>query len=126
MDIAGAHDRVSPAERGGIIAVGCTADMAINFPLWILAKRTSAGLGWPSMREDAYEQTVADSYMRAHYVSIKKALKRGVFRKSVTWWPAYAKYINEAFREIVVGGAPAEETLTKYKEKLEDEKSAYR
>lgn len=126
---AGEH-HVIGGEVFGIPGASKNAGSALRFIEYIQSKKVQevlvSELGWPSMREDAYEQTVADSYMRAHYVSIKKALKRGVFRKSVTWWPAYAKYINEAFREIVVGGAPVEETLTKYKEKLEDEKSAYR
>lgn len=44
---AEAHERLSSAERGGLVLVGCCADMVINYPVWILAKRWSAGLGSP-------------------------------------------------------------------------------
>ena len=48
MDIGSAHAAVSPSERAAIIAGACSADMAVNFPPWIVAKRASAGLGLPS------------------------------------------------------------------------------
>ena len=35
MDVGDAHARISPVERAGIIAAGCGADMAINFPLCV-------------------------------------------------------------------------------------------
>lgn len=51
MDIGSAHAAVSPSERAAIIAGACSADMAVNFPPWIVAKRASAGLGLPSLSE---------------------------------------------------------------------------
>ena len=46
-----AHTRVTPAERVGIMFGGCCADMLVNYPLWIVAKRLSAGLGLPAVSE---------------------------------------------------------------------------
>jgi trehalose transport system substrate-binding protein len=81
-------------------------------------------LGWPSIRTDAYAEV--QDWQKPYFESVKQALKHGVFRENITWWPVYEKYINEAFREIVMEGAPVEETLNKYKEKLEKEKAAYK
>lgn len=81
-------------------------------------------LGWPSIRTDAYA-SVPD-WQKPHYASIAQALSHGVFRRNVAWWPAYAKYVSEAFRRIVVDQQPVEETLAKYKEKLEQEKALFR
>jgi len=81
-------------------------------------------LGWPSIREDAYAE--ARNWQRPHFKSVKEALRRGVFRKNVTWWPAYKKYVNLAFREIVMQGAGVKQTLDKYKEELEREKRLHR
>ena len=83
-------------------------------------------LGWPSIRQDAYNYEGVDLRMRAHYESIKQAMEHGEFRENVTWWPAYTKYVTEAFKEIVVNGRPVEETLNLYKQKLEEEKALYR
>jgi trehalose transport system substrate-binding protein len=81
-------------------------------------------LGWPSIRTDAYAEV--QDWQKPHFESVKQALKHGVFRENISWWPVYEKYISEAFREIVMEGAPVEETLNKYKEKLEKEKAAYK
>ena len=80
-------------------------------------------LGWPSLREDVYARV--PSWQREPFAAVQEALRHGVFRENVAWWPAYAKYISEAFREIVIEKAPVEETLKIYKEKLEKEKSLY-
>ncbi len=86
----------------------------------ILASR----LSWPSIRTDAYAEV--QDWQKPYFESVKQALKHGVFRENITWWPVYEKYINEAFREIVMEKASVEETLNKYKEKLEKEKAAYK
>lgn len=46
-----AYDRISGAQRVGVVAAACAADMLVNFPLWICAKRISAGLSLPPARE---------------------------------------------------------------------------
>jgi hypothetical protein len=46
-----AHARISQAERAVVIATASAADMLVNFPLWIVAKRASAGVGFPPLNE---------------------------------------------------------------------------
>ena len=48
---AGSRERVSVAERAGIIMTGLSADMVVNYPLWISAKRIAAGLTLPPVGE---------------------------------------------------------------------------
>eukprot|EP00746_Dinoflagellata_sp_MGD_P034073 gnl/MRDRNA2_/MRDRNA2_181332_c0_seq1.p1 gnl/MRDRNA2_/MRDRNA2_181332_c0~~gnl/MRDRNA2_/MRDRNA2_181332_c0_seq1.p1 ORF type:complete len:318 (-),score=44.02 gnl/MRDRNA2_/MRDRNA2_181332_c0_seq1:30-932(-) len=38
-------------KRGVLVGLGSGADIIVNYPLWITAKRLGAGLGWPSLRE---------------------------------------------------------------------------
>ncbi|MBD3264070.1 MAG: extracellular solute-binding protein [Candidatus Omnitrophica bacterium] len=81
-------------------------------------------LGWPSIREDAYAQ-VAD-WQKPHFESVKRALRKGVFRKNVAWWPAYKKYVSRAFQDIVMEGKQVIPTLRHFKKKLEEEKALYK
>jgi len=98
--------------------------LALKFISYMQSKEAQeimvSKLGWPSIREDAYARV--EEWQRPHFESVKQALRNGVFRKQVEWWPAYEKYINTAFREIVFNKAPVKETLDKYKAKLEKEK----
>ncbi|MBU1124658.1 MAG: extracellular solute-binding protein, partial [Candidatus Omnitrophica bacterium] len=80
-------------------------------------------LGWPSIRSDAYAKV--EEWQRPHYESVVEALRHGVFRENVPWWPVYAKYVTEAFREIVIESNPVEPTLRKYKELLNKDRAAY-
>lgn len=101
--------------------------LALNFILFMQTKEVQeilvSKLGWPSIREDAYGQV--EEWQRPYFESVKEALKHGVFRENITWWPVYEKYISEAFREIVIESASVEQTLNKYKKKLEREKYFY-
>jgi trehalose transport system substrate-binding protein len=102
-------------------------EIALRFIRYMQSKEVQeilvARLGWPSIRPDAYAGI--QDWQRDYYRAVADALKYGVFRENVSWWPAYAKYISECFREIVIDRAPVEETLRKYKEKLEKEKLLY-
>lgn len=102
-------------------------DLAFSFITYIESKEVQeilvSKLGWPSIRHDAYAKV--QDWQRPYFESVKKALSVGVFRKQVTWWPTYEKYITEAFREIVFNEAPVEETLDKYRAELQKEKALY-
>ena len=50
MDAA-AYDRLTACERACLVAIASGADMLLNFPLWIAAKRISAGLPLPTRAE---------------------------------------------------------------------------
>jgi len=45
------RSEVDLARRAGIVTIASAADMLLNFPLWIVAKRASAGLPLPTLRE---------------------------------------------------------------------------
>jgi trehalose transport system substrate-binding protein len=92
-------------------------DMAIKFIMFMQSAEAQrilvSELGWPPIREDAYAQV--EDWQKPHFESVKNALKKGVFRKNVSWWPDYEKYVSEAFRQIVFNGADIKKTLNKYK-----------
>jgi len=80
-------------------------------------------LGWPSIRADAYAQV--PEWQRRHFAAVRAALQKGVFRKNVTWWPAYKKYIVRAFNDIVLQGKEVGATLDAAKQQLETDKDLY-
>ena len=45
------RNRLSPEARAVNVAAASGADMVVNFPLWIAAKRLSAGLPLPRLGE---------------------------------------------------------------------------
>lgn len=96
-------------------------ELAFKFIKYLQSKAVQeklvAKLGWPSMRTDAYETVPA--WMKPHFASVNKALRYGVFRRNVSYWDDYVKYINEAFSEIVVHGKPVKKTLDHYHNQLE-------
>ncbi|MGE5308302.1 MAG: ABC transporter substrate-binding protein [Deltaproteobacteria bacterium] len=101
--------------------------LALEFIAYLQSKPVQetlvAKLGWPSIRTDAY--AAVEDWQKPYYESVQAALRQGEFRKNVAWWPAYSRYITDAFREIVMEGAPVEPTLKKYKALLEEEKKRY-
>ncbi|MFC1577246.1 ABC transporter substrate-binding protein, partial [Candidatus Omnitrophota bacterium] len=109
----------------GIPSESRNKDLALKFILYTERKDIQeilvSRLGWPPIRADAY--AAVDEWLKPHFGSVKRALESGVFREQVSWWPAYEKYINEAFKEIVMEGRPVEEVLDKYKAMLEKEKA---
>lgn len=96
-------------------------ELALRFIMYLQSKKIQeklvSKLGWPSIRSDAYG-TVPD-WMKPHFNSVNEALKHGIFRKNITYWNDFMKYINEAFAEIVVRGSPVKKTLDYYHNQLE-------
>jgi len=101
--------------------------MALKFIYFMQSKTVQellvTKLGWPSIRHDAYGQI--PEWLRPYFSSVEKALEHGIFREQVTWWPVWSKYINEAFRSIVMENAPIEKTLKKYKAQFENAKTMW-
>lgn len=46
-----AHSRVTELTRSAVVLAACAIDITINYPLWVYAKRITAGLGRPPLRE---------------------------------------------------------------------------
>jgi trehalose transport system substrate-binding protein len=102
-------------------------ELALKFIFFMQTKEIqemlTSRLGWPSIRQDV--SPGIEPWQAPFFASVKEALRHGAFRKNVLWWPVYEKYITEAFREIVFEARPVEETLNKYKAKLEEERKRY-
>ncbi len=96
-------------------------ELALQFIQYLQSKEVQeklvAKLGWPSIRSDAYGTVPA--WMQPHFQSVNEAFAHGVFRPNVYYWNDFVKYINEAFQEIVVSGAPIKKTLDYYRKQLE-------
>jgi trehalose transport system substrate-binding protein len=96
-------------------------DLAMRFVKYMQSKKVQeilvSKLGWPSIRQDAYGTVPA--WMKPHFKSVNEALKYGIFRKNVSYWNDFVKYINEAFAEIVTRGEPVKRTLDYYHNQLE-------
>jgi trehalose transport system substrate-binding protein len=99
-------------------------DLAIKFIEYMQSRSVQeklvSELSWPSIRTDAYGQVTG--WQKPHFRSVQEALKHGVFRKNVSYWPDFERYINEAFDEIVVHGKPVKKTLDFYHQRLEQAK----
>jgi trehalose transport system substrate-binding protein len=99
--------------------------LAIKFIKYMQSKMVQeklvSKLGWPSIRRDAYG--AVPKWMQPHFLSVNEAMSYGVFRRNVPYWDDYVKYINEAFSEVVMRGAPVEETLNYYHDQLEAAKT---
>ncbi len=112
----------------GIPKNSVNKDLALKFISYMqsqpVQETLTAKLGWPAIRHDAY--TEVEGWQKPYFEAVKEALEAGVFREQVRWWPAYERYINEAFREIVFEKAPVKKTLNKYKPKLEKAKALYK
>lgn len=80
-------------------------------------------LGWPSIREDVYED-IRDG-LKTQFSAVKGALKHGIFRKNVPYWSEFAKLFNEAYIEIIINGKDAKQTLDDYHTRLLKIKKQY-
>ncbi len=67
-------------------------------------------LSWPSIRSDIR--------VPLHFESVKNALKYGIFRKHVSNWADFDRYMNEAFIRIVIRGEPVKKTLDYYSNRI--------
>jgi trehalose transport system substrate-binding protein len=96
-------------------------DLALAFIRYMqtreVQERLVAGLGWPSIRTDAYSRV--PGWMEPPFEAVKEALRHGVFRENVPYWTEFNKLFNEAFIRVVIRGAPVTSTLAEYHEKLE-------
>ena len=64
-------------------------------------------------------------WQQPHFESVQDALRHGVFRANVPWWPAWQRAAVRAYQEIVVNGAAIEPTLARLKQALETDKVRY-
>jgi len=96
-------------------------DLALAFIRYLQTREVQeklvGGLGWPSIRTDAYSRV--PRWMEPPFEAVKESLQYGVFRANVPYWTEFNKLFNEAFIRVVIRGEPVTSTLAEYHEKLE-------
>lgn len=96
-------------------------DLALAFIRYLQTREVQeklvGGLGWPSIRTDAYSRV--PRWMEPPFEAVKESLQYGVFRANVPYWTEFNKLFNEAFIRVVIRGEPVTPTLAEYHEKLE-------
>jgi len=73
-------------------------------------------LSWPSIRTDVY--STVSGWRAPYFRAVKEAMRYGVFRKNVTYWADFERYMNEAFTRIVIKGEPLKQVLDHYAEEM--------
>ncbi|RMF87437.1 MAG: extracellular solute-binding protein [Nitrospinota bacterium] len=96
-------------------------ELAIKFMQYLMSptvqKKLLQHLGWPSFRPHLSAE-VAD-WQRPYYEAVNQALAHAEPRPNVSYWATVEKALNNAFREIVMEGAPVKPTLDRYHQMLE-------
>ncbi|NIQ37710.1 MAG: extracellular solute-binding protein [Proteobacteria bacterium] len=112
----------------GIPAGSPNPSLALAFIRYMQSKKVQenlvAGLGWPSIRTDAYGQV--PDWMRPQFEAVKEALQYGIFRANVPYWTEFNSLFTEAFIKIVINHGPVKATLDEYHEEMETIKKRYR
>ena len=95
-------------------------ELALEFMLFLESKevqeKLAKGLGWPSVRPDAYGEIAG--WQRPYFESVKEALSHGVYRPNVLYWPDFDRFVNEAFTRIAVKGEDTVSVLDEYHGKM--------
>ena len=99
-------------------------ELAIEFIKYLMSKEVQeklvSKLAWPSSREDAYGEVPKKK--EPYFEAIKEAMKHAEPRPNVNYWSTVDRALNDAFKEIVLNGAPVEETLNKYHNTIQEAK----
>ena len=111
---------------GDVIAItkrSKNKDLALKFAQYLMSKGVQkifvAELGWPPIRSDAMSDI--QEWQKPFFKAVTKALEYGHYRPSTMGWSAVDKYVNLAFRRIVIEGKDVKEVLNRYARELKDE-----
>ncbi|MGA1840167.1 MAG: extracellular solute-binding protein [bacterium] len=111
---------------GDVIAItkrSKNKDLALKFAEYLMSKEVQeifvAELGWPPVRSDAMAEV--QEWQKPFFKVVTRALEYGHYRPSIMGWSAVDKYVNLAFREIVIEGKDVKEVLDRYARGLKDE-----
>lgn len=88
-------------------------DAAIGLAQYLMSKEAQEILvaqnAWPSVRDDALGQVPDDQ--AETFDAIQEALQNGWYRPNVAYWSNVDEAINAGIQQILVDGAPVQETL---------------
>jgi trehalose transport system substrate-binding protein len=97
--------------------------LALKFAQYLMSREVQkifvTELGWPPIRNDVTDEV--QGWQKPFFKAVTEALKYGYYRPSILGWSAVDKYVNLAFRDIVIEGKEVKKTLDSYAKELKEE-----
>jgi trehalose transport system substrate-binding protein len=111
---------------GDVIAItkrSFNQELALKFAGYFMSREIQAllvtKLGWPPIRSDALGSV--PEWQQGFFKAIMEALRYGHYRPAIMGWSAVDKYVNLAFKDIVMDGRDVQTTLDTYALDLQEE-----
>jgi trehalose transport system substrate-binding protein len=111
---------------GDVIAItkrSSNQELALKFAGYFMSREIQAllvtELGWPPIRSDALGSV--PEWQQGFFKAIMEALRYGHYRPAIMGWSAVDKYVNLAFKDIVIDGRDVQTTLDTYARDLQEE-----
>jgi trehalose transport system substrate-binding protein len=111
---------------GDVIAItkrSLNQELALKFAGYFMSREIQTllvtKLGWPPIRSDALGSVPA--WQQGFFTAIMEALRYGHYRPAIMGWSAVDKYVNLAFKDIVMDGRDVQTTLDTYARDLQEE-----
>ena len=110
--------RVIGGDVFGVPIASKNKELAVKFIQYMISqavqKKLVGDLNWPSVRDDAYPVHSSELLQ-----VIRQAIKHGVYRPNVFYWPQYQKLFEELFLEIIYQDKDIEVALRRAQAKLD-------
>jgi trehalose transport system substrate-binding protein len=111
---------------GDVIAItkrSPNKELALKFAGYLMSREIQTllvtELGWPPIRSDALGSV--PERQQGFFKAIMEALRYGHYRPAIMGWSAVDKYVNLAFKDIVMDGRDVQTTLDTYARDLQEE-----
>jgi len=111
---------------GDVIAItkrSLNQELALKFAGYFMSREIQTllvtKLGWPPIRSEALGSVPA--WQQGFFTAIMEALRYGHYRPAIMGWSAVDKYVNLAFKDIVMDGRDVQTTLDTYARDLQEE-----
>jgi trehalose transport system substrate-binding protein len=111
---------------GDVIAIPKRAphqELALQFAGHLMSREVQAQLvtelGWPPIRSDALGNV--PEWQQGFFQAVMEALRHGHYRPAIMGWSAVDKYVNLAFKDIVMNGRDVQATLDSLAQELQGE-----
>jgi trehalose transport system substrate-binding protein len=111
---------------GDVIAIPKRAphqELALQFAEHLMSREVQAQLvtelGWPPIRSDALGNV--PEWQQGFFQAVMEALRHGHYRPAIMGWSAVDKYVNLAFKDIVMNGRDVQATLDSLAQELQGE-----
>jgi trehalose transport system substrate-binding protein len=111
---------------GDVIAItkrSPNQELALKFAGYFMSREVQTllvtALGWPPIRSDALGSV--PKWQQGFFKAIMEALRYGHYRPAIMGWSAVDKYVNLAFKDIVMDGRDVQTALDTYARDLQEE-----